>query len=286
MSNLAIIGGSGIYKLDNIDLIKWIDVKTKWGMPSDSVALLSYEGKEFYFLPRHGRYHSISPSNINYQANIEALKRLKVENVISISAVGSLKEDHPPGKFVLVDQFIDQTYKRNKSFFENDIIAHVSMANPTNKQLRINAKKCLDSLNIANQNGGVYVAIEGPQFSSQAESKVFRSFDADVIGMTNMPEAKLVKEAEMRYLSVSMVTDYDCWHPDHESVSVEQIIQNLNNNSLNAQKFIQKFILNYEESLEKEDEDLNSLKYSIITPKDNWTKETINNLEFIISKYL
>ena len=286
MSNLAIIGGSGIYKLDNIDLIKWIDVKTKWGTTSDNVALLSYEGKEFYFLPRHGRSHSISPSNINYQANIEALKRLKVENVISISAVGSLKEDHPPGKFVLVDQFIDQTYKRNKSFFDNDIIAHVSMANPTNKQLRINAKKCLDSLNIANQNGGVYVAIEGPQFSSQAESNVFRSYDADVIGMTNMPEAKLVKEAEMRYLSVSMVTDYDCWHPDHESVSVEQIIQNLNNNSLNAQKFIQKFILNYEESLEKEDEDLNSLKYSIITPKDNWAKETIDKLEFIISKYL
>ena len=286
MSKLAIIGGSGIYKLDNINLIKWIDVKTKWGNPSDKIALLSYEGKEFYFLPRHGRNHSISPSNINYRANIEALKRMKVENVISISAVGSLKEDHPPGKFVLVDQFIDQTYKRNKSFFENDIIAHVSMASPTNKQLRINAKKRLDSLNIPNQNGGVYVAIEGPQFSSKAESKVFRSFDADVIGMTNMPEAKLVKEAEMRYMSVSMVTDYDCWHPDHETVSVEQIIKNLKNNSLNAEKFIQKFILNYEESLDNEDDDLNSLKHSIITPRDNWGKETIDNLEFIISKYL
>ncbi len=286
MSKLAIIGGSGLYKLDNINLVQWMDIDTSWGKPSDQIALLEIKNNQFYFIPRHGRSHSISPTKINYRANIEALKRLKVENVVSISAVGSLKEEHPPGKFILVDQYIDFTKMRHNTFFEDEIIAHASMANPTNKTLRENAKKCLDKLKIPNQIEGTYIAIEGPQFSSKAESNFYRSLNADVIGMTNMPEAKLVKEAEMRYLSISMITDYDCWHPDHDSVTVEQIIQNLNLNSKNAQKFIEEFIETYQRNLHSEDEDLNSLKYSIITPRDKWTKNSINKLKFLIEKYI
>ncbi len=286
MSVLAFIGGSGLYKLDGINLIKWLDIKSPWGEPSDKVALLEHKDIKFYFIPRHGRNHSISPSNINYRANIEVLKQLNVENLISISAVGSLSEEHPPGKFILVDQFIDLTYLRKKTFFEDDIIAHVSMANPTSQKLRESAKKSLDSLSINNQLNGTYVAIEGPQFSSKAESNFYRSLSADVIGMTNMPEAKLAKEAEMRYLSVSMVTDFDCWHPNHENVTVEEIIKNLNNNSENANKFIKNFISDYHSNLNKDDEDLHSLKYSFITSKDSWSSQSKTKLESIIKKYI
>lgn len=285
MSKIAIIGGSGLYKLDGIKVIKSLNIKTPWGRPSDKVAVLNYDDITFYFIPRHGLNHSISPSNINYRANIYALKKIGVENLISISAVGSLKKQHYPGKFILVDQFIDLTYLRNKSFFDHDIIAHVSMANPTSKILRNNAKKCLDELSIPNKLNGTYVAIEGPQFSSIAESKYYRSMKADVIGMTNMPEAKLAKEAEMRYLSISMITDYDCWHPNHDNVTVEQIISNLSKNSLNANKFIKLFLKNYNKGLSTKDEDLNSLKNSIITSKKFWKASSLKKLKYIISKY-
>ena len=286
INKLAIIGGSGLYDVEEFKNRELLDIETPWGKPSDQILKTNYNNKEVYFLPRHGRGHFISPSNINFRANIDALKQLGVTDIISVSAVGSLKENLPPGKFVIVDQFIDRTFARVKTFFDEEIVAHVSMAHPTSNGLMDACEEAIKKEKIEYQRGGTYVVMEGPQFSTLAESNLYRSWNADVIGMTNMPEAKLAREAEIRYASVSMVTDYDCWHPDHESVSVEQIIQNLNNNSLNAQKFIQKFILNYEESLEKEDEDLNSLKYSIITPKDNWTKETIDKLEFIISKYL
>ena len=193
-----------------------------WGNPSDKILNFNYKGKEVCFLPRHGRGHKISPTNINFRANIDALKQLGVTDIISVSAVGSLKENLDPGTFVLIDQFIDRTFSRTKTFFDEEIVAHVSMAHPTSKGLAKACEESLKKLNIKYQSGGTYIVMEGPQFSTLAESNLYRSWNADVIGMTNMPEAKLAREAEIRYASVSMVTDYDCWHPDHENVDVQQ----------------------------------------------------------------
>ena len=212
---LGIIGGSGLYKMEGFEKTKWKKINTPWGKPSDEILQASIGKEEICFIPRHSRGHKINPTNINFRANIDAMKQLGVTDIISVSAVGSLRENLDPGKFVIVDQFIDRTFSRIKTFFDEEIVAHVSMAKPTSPGLSTCCESALKKLNISYQAGGIYIVMEGPQFSTLAESKLYRSWGADVIGMTNMPEAKLAREAEIRYASVSMVTDYDFWHPDH-----------------------------------------------------------------------
>ena len=209
-----------------------------WGKPSDEILIAKLGKEEICFIPRHSRGHKINPTNINFRANIDAMKQLGVTDIISVSAVGSLKENLEPGKFVIVDQFIDRTFSRTKTFFDEEIVAHVSMAKPTSPGLSNCCEAALKKLNIKNQKSGTYVVMEGPQFSTLAESNLYRTWGADVIGMTNMPEAKLAREAEIRYCTVAMVTDYDCWHPDHDEVDVSMVIQTLMKNAANAQNMI------------------------------------------------
>ena len=224
---LGIIGGSGLYKMEGFEKTKWKKINTPWGKPSDELLLAIIGKEEICFIPRHSRGHKINPSNINFRANIDAMKQLGVTDIVSVSAVGSLKENLEPGKFVIVDQFIDRTFSRIKTFFDEEIVAHVSMAKPTSLGLSACCEAALKKLSISHQVGGTYVVMEGPQFSTLAESNLYRSWEADVIGMTNMPEAKLAREAEIRYCTVAMVTDYDCWHPDHDEVDVNMVIQTL-----------------------------------------------------------
>ena len=237
-NKLAIIGGSGLYDVEEFKDREFIKLNTPWGKPSDEILKTKYKDKEVFFLPRHGRGHFISPTKINFRANIDAFKQLGVTDIVSISAVGSLKENLPPGKFVIVDQFIDRTFSREKTFFDEDIVAHVSMAHPTSNGLMNACEEAIKNEKIEYQRNGTYVVMEGPQFSSLAESNLYRSWNADVIGMTNMPEAKLAREAEIRYASVSMVTDYDCWHPDHENVDVQSVIKVLLSNAQNAKNMV------------------------------------------------
>ena len=244
---LGIIGGSGLYKMEGFEKTQWKKVKTSWGNPSDEILIATYNGEEICFIPRHSRGHKISPTNINFRANIDAMKQEGVTDIISVSAVGSLKENLTPGTFVIVDQFIDRTFSRVKTFFDDEIIAHVSMAKPTSKGLGQCCVSALKKLNIYNQFGGTYVVMEGPQFSTLAESNLYRSWKADVIGMTNMPEAKLAREAEIRYCTVAMVTDYDCWHPDHDEVDVSMVIQTLMNNASNAHNMIKEVIKTFKD---------------------------------------
>ena len=234
MNKLAIIGGSGLYDVEEFKERELIKLDTPWGNPSDQILKTTFNNKEVYFLPRHGRGHFISPTKINFRANIDALKQLGVTDIVSVSAVGSLKEELPPGKFVIVDQFIDRTFAREKTFFEDEIVAHVSMAHPTSVGLMNACEEAIKKEKIEYQRNGTYVVMEGPQFSTLAESNLYRSWKADVIGMTNMPEAKLAREAEIRYASVSMVTDYDCWHPDQENVDVQQVVKVLLGNAAKA----------------------------------------------------
>jgi len=286
MSKLGIIGGSGLYSIDGLEESKWSKVKTPWGDPSDEILQAKLKGKEVCFLPRHARGHKINPTNINFRANIDALKQLGVTDIISISAVGSLKENLQPGKFVLVDQFIDRTFSRIKTFFDREIVAHVSMAKPTSNGLINACEKVLKKLDIPFQKGGTYLVMEGPQFSSLAESNLYRSWGADVIGMTNMPEAKLAREAEIRYATVAMVTDFDCWHPDHDDVSVDTVIKTLLGNAEKAKQMISEIILNYEEDIDLKDPANNCLDLAIITDKKMWTPETINQLKNIAGRVL
>ena len=284
MNKLAIIGGSGLYNIDGIKDEKWITVKTPWGEPSDQILEAKIDNKQIYFLPRHSRGHKINPSNINFRANIDALKQLGVTDVLSVSAVGSLKDELEPGKFVLVDQFIDRTFARIKTFFDKEIVAHVSMAKPISPGLMKACEAVLKKINLKYQVGGTYLVMEGPQFSSLAESNLYRSWGCDVIGMTNMPEAKLAREAELRYASVAMVTDYDCWHEDHDDVSVDQVIKTLLGNADNARKMIVEIVKSFEEHIDPNDPAINCLDTAIITDKSNWTESTINQLTNIAGR--
>ena len=284
MNKLAIIGGSGLYNIDGIKDEKWITVKTPWGEPSDQILEAKIDNKQIYFLPRHCRGHKINPSNINFRANIDALKQLGVTDILSVSAVGSLKEELEPGKFVLVDQFIDRTFARVKTFFDKEIVAHVSMAKPISPGLIKACENVLRKINLKHQVGGTYLVMEGPQFSSLAESKLYRSWGCDVIGMTNMPEAKLAREAEIRYASVAMVTDYDCWHEDHDDVSVDQVIKTLIGNADNARKMIVEVVKSFEEHIDPKDPAINCLDTAIITDKSNWTETTIKQLQNIAGR--
>lgn len=223
-SVIGIIGGSGIYEIDGLDNPRWITVTSAFGEPSDQLLTGRLHGQAMAFLPRHGRGHKLPPSEVNYRANIDALKKIGVTDVISLSAVGSLKADLAPGTFVIVDQFIDRTFAREKSFFGQGLVAHVSMAHPVCARLGDHLQNAATAASLPIVRGGTYLAMEGPQFSSLAESRLYQQWGCDVIGMTNMPEAKLAREAELCYASVAMVTDFDCWHPDHDHVTVEQII--------------------------------------------------------------
>ena len=285
-NKLAIIGGSGLYDVEDFKERKFLDINTPWGKPSDQILKTKYNGKEVLFLPRHGKGHYISPSNINFRANIDALKQLGVTDIVSVSAVGSLKEDLPPGKFVLVDQFIDRTFARNKTFFDEDIVAHVSMAHPTSKGLMNACEEAIKKESIPYQKGGTYVVMEGPQFSTLAESNLYRSWKADVIGMTNMPEAKLAREAEIRYASVSMVTDYDCWHPDHENVDVQQVIKVLLSNAAKAKNMIKNLIDNFENYIDPNDPATNCLDVAVITDPKKRTQKTKDKLKTIAGRVL
>ena len=283
---LGIIGGSGLYKMEGFENTKWKDIKTPWGNPSDQVLNASYNGEEICFIPRHARGHKISPTNINFRANIDAMKQMGVTDIISVSAVGSLNEDLSPGMFVIVDQFIDRTFARLKTFFDEEIIAHVSMAKPTSKGLAQCCESALKKLNIKYQLGGTYVVMEGPQFSTLAESNLYRSWKADVIGMTNMPEAKLAREAEIRYCTVAMVTDYDCWHPDHDEVDVAMVIETLQKNASNAQNMIKEVIKTFKKFSVDKDPANNCLDTAIITDPKLRTKKTIKKLKYIAGRVL
>ena len=285
-NKLAIIGGSGLYDIDEFKERKLLKLETPWGKPSDEILKTKYNNKEIFFLPRHGRGHSISPSKINFRANIDALKQLGVTDIVSVSAVGSLKENLPPGKFVIVDQFIDRTFARSKSFFDDEIVAHVSMAHPTSSGLMNSCEEAIKQENIEYQKGGTYVVMEGPQFSTLAESNLYRSWNADVIGMTNMPEAKLAREAEIRYASVSMITDFDCWHPDHENVDVQQVIKVLLDNAEKAKKMIKNIINNFESHINSKDPTNNCLDVAIITAPEKRTQKTIDKLKTIAGRVL
>ena len=285
-NKLAIIGGSGLYDIEEFKKRKEIKVKTPWGKTSDKILKAQYNNKEVLFLPRHGRGHVISPSKINFRANIDALKQLGVTDIVSISAVGSLKEKLSPGTFVLVDQFIDRTFARNKTFFDEEIVAHVSMAHPTSNGLMNACEEAIKKEKIEYQRGGTYIVMEGPQFSTLAESNLYRSWKADVIGMTNMPEAKLAREAEIRYASVSMVTDYDCWHPDHENVDVQQVIKVLLGNAAKAKNMIKNLIENFENHIDSQDPTNNCLDVAIITAPEKRTKKTIDKLKTVAGRVL
>ena len=285
-NKLAIIGGSGLYDVEEFKNREFIKLNTPWGDPSDEILKTKYKDKEVYFLPRHGRGHFISPTKINFRANIDAFKQLGVTDIVSVSAVGSLKEDLSPGKFVIIDQFIDRTFAREKTFFDEDIVAHVSMAHPTSNGLMNACEEAIRKEKIEYQRNGTYVTMEGPQFSSLAESNLYRSWNADVIGMTNMPEAKLAREAEIRYASVSMVTDYDCWHPDHENVDVQQVIKILLGNAAKAKSMIKNLIENFENHIDPMDPTNNCLDVAIITAKEKRTKKTIDKLKTIAGRVL
>ena len=242
MNTLGIIGGSGLYDLPGLSDTRWVEVDTPWGPPSDALfsgRLATAAGPlELVFLPRHGRGHVLPPHEVNYRANIAALKMLGVTDILSLSAVGGLRAELPPGTFVIVDQYVDRTSGRDSSFFGRGLVAHVSMAHPVCARLGDHVEAALRALGVPTARGGTYVAMQGPQFSTYAESQLYRSWNCDVVGMTNLPEAKLAREAELCYCSVAMVTDFDCWHPDHDHVTVEAIVRVLLANAERAKALV------------------------------------------------
>jgi len=284
---LGILGGSGVYDIDGLTNTRWEKIESSFGEPSDELLFGELNGQEMVFLPRHGRGHKIPPSEINFRANIDALKRVGVTDVISVSAVGSLKDELKPGMFVIVDQFIDRTFARNKSFFSSGLVAHVSMAHPVCNRLGEHLELAAKNSDIEVVRGGTYLVMEGPQFSSVAESELYRSWNCDVIGMTNMPEAKLAREAEMCYATVAMVTDYDCWHPDHDNVTVDAIIKVLLANADNARSLVK----NVASAIDADTHGLNcscktSLDNAIITASEARDKNMLDKLSVVAGRAL
>jgi 5'-methylthioadenosine phosphorylase len=285
---VGIIGGSGLYKMEALQDIEEVDVETPFGSPSDQFIVGTLSGMKVAFLARHGRSHALLPSEIPYQANIYGMKKLGVEYLISASAVGSLQEDVRPLDLVLPDQFIDRTKNRISTFFGEGIVVHIGFGNPICSQLSQVLALAISSLKLPDirlHQGGTYVCMEGPAFSTKAESNLYRSWGGTVIGMTNLPEAKLAREAEMAYATIALVTDYDCWRPDHEQVSVDMIVENLNRNAINAQKVIQEAIKLLSKKLPQSDAH-SALKYSILTPLDQLPSGRLQQLELILEKYV
>ena len=283
MKTIGVIGGSGLYQIENLSNIKSIKVETPFGEPSDDLVSGRIGDVKLVFLPRHGRGHTIMPSEINYRANIYAMKKLGVQSIISVSAVGSMKEGIAPGDVVIPLQFIDYTKKRVSTFFGDGIVAHASMADPVCPLLSDALYKSAKESGATVHIGGTYICIEGPQFSSRAESNIYRKWGVDIIGMTNMPEAKLAREAEICYSTLALSTDYDCWHEDHKNVTVEDVITILNQNVELSKKVIQTVISKIPQSFDCSCK--SSLKNAIITSRDSISEEAKNRLDLIIGKY-
>ncbi|MDA1331599.1 MAG: S-methyl-5'-thioadenosine phosphorylase [Proteobacteria bacterium] len=284
---IGIIGGSGVYDIQGLQNTQWTKVESPFGAPSDEFLVGEFRGQKIVFLPRHGRGHVVSPSYINYRANIDGIKRLGVTDLVSVSAVGSLREDLAPGMFVIVDQFIDRTFTREKSFFGNGLVAHVSVAHPVCSRLGGHIESALKSAEIKYVRGGTYLVMEGPQFSTLSESKLYRQWGCDVIGMTNMPEAKLAREAEICYASIAMVTDFDCWHPDHEDVSVEQVIQVLVGNAEKAKTLISEVApLIMADEMGPSCNCKQALEFALITPPNARDPKVVETLDAIAGRVL
>ncbi len=284
MTHIGIIGGSGLYSMPGFELDREVTLETPWGRPSDAYMLGKLAGQEVVFLARHGRGHRISPSELNFRANIYGLKSLGVERIISLSAVGSLKEEHRPLDFVIPDQFFDRTKARPSTFFGEGLVVHIGFSDPICPQLAEVVYGACQAAGVKTTLGGTYLCMEGPQFSTKAESNVYRSWGMDVIGMTNLQEAKLAREAEICYATVAMVTDYDCWHPEHDAVTVNQIIANLVKNAENAARVVTRAV----EALpaERACKCGSALAHAIITDRKTVPEETRKKLELLVGKYL
>ena len=283
-ARIGIIGGSGLYNMPGFTERSEVRLDTPFGEPSDAYVVGKLAGKDVAFLPRHGRGHRISPSELNFRANIFGMKMLGVERIISLSAVGSLKEEHKPTDFVIADQFFDRTAGRVSTFFGGGLVAHVSMAHPVCGELASVVKGAADAAGITAKLGGTYLCMEGPAFSTVAESNVYRSWGMDVIGMTNLQEAKLAREAEICYTTVAMVTDYDCWHPEHDAVTVEQILHVLHTNAGNAARLVSEAVAAVPE--ERGCKCGSALAHAILTDRTTVPAETREKLELIVGKYL
>ena len=284
---IGVIGGSGVYEIDGLTNTEWRQIVSPFGMPSDALLFGELDGQQIVFLPRHGRGHQVPPSGLNFRANIHAMKRAGATEILSISAVGSLKEEYAPGHFVLVDQFIDRTFARQKTFFEEGCVAHVSLADPVCSRLGDHISGALSDTGIEYTRGGTYMVMEGPQFSTRAESNLYRSWGCDVIGMTNMPEAKLAREAEMCYATVAMVTDYDCWHEDHDDVTVEAVIKTVHDNADKARAMIKSVVPRLSGRTEACDVGCHTaLDFAIITPPDARDPDAVAKLDAVAQRVL
>ena len=283
MTQIGIIGGSGLYSMPGFELDREVKVETPWGWPSDSYMLGQLAGKEVVFLARHGRGHRISPSELNFRANIYGLKSLGVERIISLSAVGSLKEEHRPLDFVIPDQFFDRTKARPSTFFGEGLVVHIAFSDPICPQLAEVVYLACQAEGVKATLGGTYLCMEGPQFSTKAESNVYRSWGMDVIGMTNLQEAKLAREAEICYATVAMVTDYDCWHPEHDAVTVNQIIANLVKNAENAARVVTRAVDTMPPG--RACKCGSALAHAILTDRTTVPEETRKKLELLVAKY-
>jgi len=284
---IGVIGGSGIYEIDGLENTRWQRVTSSFGEPSDELLFGELEGQKMVFLPRHGRGHKIPPASVNYRANIDALKRAGVTEILSVSACGSLKEELDPGTFVIADQFIDRTIDREKSFFGPGLVAHVALGNPVCSRLGDAVEDAAKELGIKYQRGGVYLAMEGPQFSTKAESNLYRSWGCDVIGMTNMPEAKLAREAEICYATIAMVTDFDCWHPDHDHVTVDSIIKTLLENADKGRELVKKIAPALStRDISCVDGCHNALDVAIITAPEARDKDMVKKLDAVAGRVL
>lgn len=284
MFRIGVIGGSGLYEMEGLHDVETLNISTPWGDPSDALVKGTLNDTELIFLPRHGRGHKVTPSEINYRANIYAMKMLEVDWIISVSAVGSMKNEIAPGHIVIPSQFIDNTKKRESTFFGGGVVAHVSMADPVCNQLsQVLFNAAFDSGATVHM-GGTYICIEGPQFSSKAESQLYRSWDVDVIGMTNMPEAKLAREAEICYTTLALSTDYDCWHEDHDDVTVEDIISTLMKN-VEMAKIVIKNVVN-SVPIEKKCGCNSALSNAIITSKEEIKKADNEKIKLLIERYI
>ena len=283
-AEIGIIGGSGLYSMPGLSDISEVGIVTPFGDPSDKFILGTLEGRKVAFLARHGRGHRILPSELNFRANIFAMKQLGVERILSVSAVGSLKEEHKPTEFVIPNQFIDRTYLRTSTFFGDGIVGHVAFGDPVCSTVAKAAENACSSVGVTGKLGGTYVCMEGPQFSTKAESNLYRSWGADVVGMTNLQEAKLAREAEICYATVAMVTDYDCWHPDHDSVTVDQIVAVLHQNAENAAKVVRAAVAAL--PVERACGCVDAAKYAILTQRDAIPDAVKERLGLLFGKYL
>jgi len=283
-AEIGIIGGSGLYSMPGLTETRTYSVETPFGQPSEAYVLGTLEGRRVAFLARHGRGHHILPSELNFRANIYGFKELGVERIMSISAVGSLKEEHRPLDFVIPGQFFDRTTKRASTFFGDGIVAHIAFADPVCGELSGVLESACRNAAVSVKRGGTYVCIEGPQFSTKAESNVYRGLGMDIIGMTNLQEAKLAREAELCYATVAMVTDYDCWHPEHESVTVEQVVANLQKNAESAAKVVRYAVAGMPKT--RGCKCGQALASAIITARDKMSPQTLAKLSLLLDKYL